>query len=168
MWCEGLCCILITAVVAISLILILHYVYLLWNSDYWKKRGIFCPNSKALFGNLPGQVTGKRNIVYDLDDLYKAYKGQYACIGIYNFRQPRLLVLDPDVIKDILIKFFKYFQGTEFYGKIDRSSDPLFGNHPFFLIGDEWKTKRAEISPAFTNMRVSLSIFSKLLKSIDE
>ena len=163
MFCEGLCGTLITVVAIVILILVLHYFYLLWNSDYWKKRGIFCPDSKALFGNLPGQVTGKRNIIYDLSDLYREYKGKYPYIGIYNFRLPRLLVFNPEIIKSILVKYFKHFQGTEFYGKIDRASDPLFGKHPFFLTGEEWKTKRAEISPAFTNTRVSLFIelFSK-------
>lgn len=136
-------------------VLALHYVYLLWNSDYWKKRGIFCPDSKALFGNLPGQVTGKRHIVYDMDDLYQEYKDKFSCIGIYQFREPRLLVFDPELIKDIMIKYFKYFQATELYERIDKKSDPLFGNHPFFLVGDEWKTKRAEVTPAFTSSRVS-------------
>lgn len=154
MWCEGFCGVLINILVIVFLILILHYIYLLWNSDYWKKRGVFCPDSKALLGNLPGQVTGKRNIAYDLDDLYKEYKDKFSYIGIFQFREPRLLVLDPEVMKDIMIKYFKYFQGTEFYGLSDKESDPLFGNHPFGLIGDEWKAKRAEISPGFTNLRV--------------
>jgi cytochrome P450 family 28 len=155
MFCEGFCGVLVNVVLVIAAVLGLHYVYLLWNSDYWKKRGVFCPDSKALFGNLPGQVNGKRSIVYDLDDLYQKYKGQHSCIGIYSFRQPRLLVLDPELMKDIMIKYFKHFQGTEFAFKIDPEKDPLFGNHPFFLVGDAWKSKRNEISPAFTNTRVS-------------
>lgn len=93
--------------------------------------------------------------MYEMDDLYKKYKDQHGYIGIYSFRQPRLLLLDPEIIKDVLIKYFKYFQGTEFFGKIDHNSDSLFGNHPFFLAGDEWRNKRAQISPAFTNTRVS-------------
>lgn len=155
MWCEGLCGISLNIFLFIFLVLLFHYVYLLWNSDYWKKRGVFCPDSKALFGNLPGQVNGKRNIMYELEDLYKEHKGKHGYIGIYKFRQPRFLVFDPEIMKDIMIKYFKYFQGTEFYGKIDKSSDPLFGNHPFVLVGDEWKQKRSEISPAFTYSRVS-------------
>lgn len=132
-----------------------HYVYLLWNSDYWKKRGVFCPDSKALLGNLPGQVTGKRNILYDIDDLYQEYKDKFGYIGVYQFREPRLLIFDPNIIKDIMIKYFKNFQGTELHGKFDKDSDPLFGNHPFVLVGDEWRTKRNEMVPAFTNTRVS-------------
>lgn len=154
MWCEGVCGFFVNIFLIILTVLVLHYVYLLWNANYWEKRGIFCPDSKKLFGNLPGQVNGKRNIMYDLDDLYQKYKDKFGLIGIYNFRSPRLLVFDPEIIKDIMIKYFKNFQGTELYGKIDKNSDPLFGNHPFVLIGDEWKTKRNELSPAFTNSRV--------------
>lgn len=156
---DGLCGVLISAVAVIIFLLIIHYVYLLSNYNYWKKRSVFSPNSSSLVGNLPGQVTGKRHFVYDLDDLYKEYKNKHPFIGIFHFRQPRLLVFDPEIIKSVMIKYFRYFQGTEFTGKIDKSSDKLFGSHPFFLVGDEWRSKRAEISPAFTNTRVSPSIF---------
>lgn len=143
-----------TVLLIIALVLGFHYIYFIWNADYWKKKGVFSPNSSALLGNLPGQVNGKRHLIYDLDDLYQKYKSQHPYIGIFQFRQPRLLVFDPEVIKDILIKNFKNFQGTEFYTRIDKTSDKLFGEHSFLLIGEEWKTKRNEISPAFTNNRV--------------
>ena len=155
MFCDGWCGFSVNFILIISVVLSVHYVYLLWNSDYWKKRGIFCPDSKALIGNLPGQVTGKRHILYDLDDLYQKYKNKFGCIGIYQFREPRLLLFDPELIKDVLIKNFKNFQATEMYEMIDESSDQLFGKHPFFLIGEAWKTKRNELVPAFTNNRVS-------------
>lgn len=155
MWfCDGVCGIIEKFFVFIVAVVAVHYVYLLWNSDYWKKRGVFSPDPRALLGNLPGQITGKRSQMYEIDDLYKKYKSTHGYIGIFNFREPRLLVLDPEILKDIMIKYFKYFQGTEMYGIIDKQSDPLFGNHPFMLAGEAWKTKRAEVSPAFTNSRI--------------
>ena len=159
MICECLLGYFLYLLLTIIVILVLHYVYLLWNSDYWSKIGVFCPDSKALFGNLPAQVSATRNIVYDFDDLYQQYKGKYPYIGIYNFRQPRLLVFDPLIIKDILIKYFKHFQANELTDRVDVKSDPIFGNHSFFLINDEWKTKRSEIAPAFTISRVSHILF---------
>lgn len=135
-----------------------HYVYLISNFNYWKKRGVFSPNPMALFGDLPGRVKGDRHIYLDLDDLYQKYKKSHSHIGIFNFRSPRLLVFDPEVSRDILIKNFKNFGATEFYGFVDNKSDSLFGNHMFFLIGDEWKQKRQDFSPAFTNNRVSLGL----------
>lgn len=155
----GLCEVLTTVLLVIVGILGIHYIYFMWDANYWKKKGVFSPNSRALLGNLPGQVTNKRHIIYDMDDLYQKYKSQHSYIGIFQFRQPRLLVFDPEVIKEILIKNFKHFQGTELYTKVDKSSDPLFGEHSFVLIGDEWKTKRNEVSPAFTNNRVSSIVF---------
>lgn len=37
---------------------------------------------------------------------------------------------------------------------IDKKTDPLFGRNPFLLRGEEWKEKRAEITPAFTISRL--------------
>jgi cytochrome P450 family 28 len=160
MWfCEGICGTLSNVLLIIVVILALHYVYLLSNRNYWINRGVFSPNPSALFGNLPGQVNGKRHMMYEMDDLYKKYKSSHAYIGIFNIRSPRFLVFDPEVAKDILVKYFKNFQGTELYGKIDEKSDPLFGNHMFFQIGDEWKNTRQAISPAFTNNRVRNNFF---------
>lgn len=136
---------------------ILHYLLLTWNSNYWKKRGVFSPNSHNIFGNLPGQINGKRHLMYDLDDLYKKYKNKHRAIGIFSFREPRLLVLDPEMVKDVMITHFKHFQASEFNAKLDTSSDRLFGNHPFFLSGEKWKEVRSDIAPSFTNCKVSSS-----------
>lgn len=38
--------------------------------------------------------------------------------------------------------------------QVSKEVDPLIGLNPFFLRGDEWKEKRGEISPVFTNARV--------------
>lgn len=70
-------------------------------------------------------------------------------------RSPQLLAIDPEFIKDIMIKNFKNFPDNDFIDIIDKESDPIFGRNPFFLTGDEWKEKRAEITPAFTPSRVS-------------
>jgi cytochrome P450 len=93
--------------------------------------------------------------MYEVEDLYTKFKNQHPYIGIFNFRSPRLLVFDPQLSRDILVKYFRQFQATEIYDKIDEKSDPLFGNHMFVLIGEKWKTKRQEMSPALTNSRVS-------------
>lgn len=146
---------LLTIFGVIIVVVLGHYVYLLSNRDYWKNRGVFSPNPTALTGDLPGQINGKRHLMYELDDLYKKYKNRHSYIGIFRFRNPRFLVLDPEVAKEILIKHFKNFQATELYGKIDVNSDPLFGNHMFFQVGEEWKKTRQSISPAFSNNRVS-------------
>ncbi|XP_070508784.1 probable cytochrome P450 28a5 [Chironomus tepperi] len=173
MWfCEAICGFLTNILLFIVVILALHYVYLLSNRNYWINRGVFSPNAGSLFGNLPGQVNGKRHIMYELDELYKKYKNSHSYVGIFNFRSPRFLVLDPEIAKDILVKYFKNFQGTEFYGKVDEKSDPLLGGHMFVHIGDKWKNTRQSISPAFTNLRIKathpiyVNVYDKMKKFI--
>lgn len=53
-----------------------------------------------------------------------------------------------------MIRNFKNFHDNEFGDMFDKKSDPLFARNPFMLKGDEWKEKRAEITPAFTLSRL--------------
>lgn len=83
------------------------------------------------------------------------YKERTPFVGIYSKRKPQLLATDPALINSILIKDFKNFAENE-YGEMDRfTADPIFGQNPFILAGDEWKNKRSETTPAFTVLRVS-------------
>lgn len=51
--------------------------------------------------------------------------------------------------------FLSYqFANRLLYIQINRDKDPIFGRNPFMLTGDQWKEKRAEITPAFTPTRV--------------
>ena len=50
--------------------LLLLYVYLTWNFDYWSKRGVPSAKAKILFGNLPSVITRKTHMTSDFDKLY--------------------------------------------------------------------------------------------------
>lgn len=64
------------------------------------------------------------------------------------------MALDANLCRDILIKNFKSFQVNEFADMINKELDPILAHNPFFLTGNDWKEKRAEITPAFTVSRV--------------
>jgi cytochrome P450 len=66
------------------------------------------------------------------------------------------MVMEPELIKEVLIKSFKNFRDNEFAGLMSQDDDPLFSRNPFFLKGEEWKEKRAEITPAFTANRLKV------------
>lgn len=55
-----------------------------------------------------------------------------------------------------MTRYFKSFHDNEFSKMIDPKKDPLFARNPFMLTGEEWKEKRAEITPAFTNNRLKV------------
>lgn len=82
------------------------------------------------------------------------FKGKTPFVGIIQIRTPRLVVIEPELVKDVLIRNFKNFPDNEFSDMIDKDSDPLLSRNPFFLKGEEWKEKRAEVTPAFTASRL--------------
>lgn len=69
-------------------------------------------------------------------------------------RSPRIVILDPQLSKDILVKYFKSFRENEFSKMIDAKDDPLFARNPFLSRADNWKERRNEISPAFSTNRM--------------
>lgn len=83
------------------------------------------------------------------------FKGN-AFAGIFLMRTPQLLAIEPEFIKNVMITNFKNFHENDFFDVVDKETDSIFGRNPFFLQGEEWKEKRAEITPAFTPSRVSL------------
>lgn len=85
---------------------------------------------------------------------FREFKAVTPFVGMIEVRSPRLLIFQPELIKDVLIRKFRHFHDNEFGDTIDKKADPLFGRNPFFLKGEEWKEKRAEISPAFTTSRM--------------
>lgn len=129
------------------------YLFLVWNFNYWKKAGVKGPKPRLFFGNLPSILTQKQHIFYEYLKIYNDYKTEPA-VGYFSARTPQLMVRDPELIKEVLIKGFRNFSANDFSDVVDEKSDPLFARNPFSLSGEKWKTRRAEITPAFTNNRI--------------
>ena len=95
------------------------------------------------------------SISYQRVTIFREYKGKTPFVGIFQMRKPVLLVLDPELLKDIMIRNFKNFQNNGFSWVVDKETDPVMSRNPFMLENEEWRSKRAEITPAFTPNRVS-------------
>jgi cytochrome P450 family 6/cytochrome P450 family 28 len=83
-------------------------------------------------------------------------------VGLFSGTTPQLMLLDPVLVKEVLLKNFKSFTDNEFAGFVDEKSDPLIARNPFTLTGEAWRTRRNEISPAFTGTRVNCSDYFKI------
>lgn len=70
--------------------------------------------------------------------------------------QPVIVIRNPDVINDILVKDFASFADNDF--DIDEQTDPIFGRAPFILKGQRWKHVRAQSTPSFTSGKVYYSL----------
>lgn len=67
------------------------------------------------------------------------------------------MIREPELIKNIVVKDFKHFQNNDI--DIDKNVDRIFGRNPFALKGNEWKTKRAQLTTCFTSGKVRVGIY---------
>lgn len=109
-------------------------------------------------------ILSNPNLAYFL--LLSDYKNRANFVGIYQMRSPRVLVLAPELVKEVLVRNFKSFHDNEFSQMFQAENDPLFSRNPFLSRGDEWKERRNEISPAFSANRVK-AIYS-LIEHVQE
>ncbi|XP_016925716.4 probable cytochrome P450 28a5 [Drosophila suzukii] len=141
---------LILVLLAVGLL----YAVLIWNYDYWRKRGVPGPKPKLLCGNYPNMIAMKRHAIYDLNDIYRQYKHNYDAVGIFGSRSPQLLVVNPQLARRILVSNFKNFHDNEISKSVDEKSDFIFANNPFTLTGEKWKNRRADVTPGLTMGRI--------------
>ncbi|XP_061394730.1 probable cytochrome P450 28a5 [Musca vetustissima] len=147
---------------------ILLYIFLVWNFDYWKKRGVTGPKPRPFLGNFPSVFTQKSHISCDIREIYEAYKTTDNYVGIFNCRTPLLMITNADLIKQILVKDFQKFRDNEISTMVDEKSDFTMANNPTAMKGDEWVERRAELLPglAMTRLKSGFSVTSKICKKL--
>lgn len=62
------------------------------------------------------------------------------------------MLRDPEVIKQLTIKDFEYFENHPMH--IDDKADAMFGSSLFFMHGEKWRDMRSTLSPAFTGSKM--------------
>jgi len=122
------------------------YIYFKVSFSYWKKRGVPTLNPTPPFGDIGAAFFKQKNAIQLINESYKAFDGEKFG-GLYTFTVPSLLVRDPEVIKDILVKDFDKFHSRGF--GINEKAEPLQG-HLVALSGSKWRNLRVKLSPTFT------------------
>ncbi|KAH8311899.1 hypothetical protein KR044_008518 [Drosophila immigrans] len=138
----------------LGLLVALGYRFLTWNFGYWRKRKVPGPTPKALTGNFPNMYTMKRHPLYDMKDVYRKYKQDYDMVGIFLGRSPQLLVLSPELAHRVFVTDFKSFHDNELGNVVDEKSDYILANNIFSMKGEQWKQRRADITPGLTISRI--------------
>lgn len=124
------------------------YFYIKHTFSHWKRRGIPYLEPTIPFGNFGPLIRKVRSIGQNLHDLYDASREPF--IGIYLTTRPALLIRDPKIAKDILIKDFQHFRNRGFH--LDEKVDPLVAN--LFSSDKNWKEMRRQQSPAFSSSKL--------------
>lgn len=79
-------------------------------------------------------------------------------------RTPYLMIRDPEMINNILLKDFSYFPNRGIYS--DFSTNPIT-EHLFFMNNPKWRIIRNKLSPAFSSGKLKL-MFDQIKECGDE
>ncbi|KAK9503566.1 hypothetical protein O3M35_010098 [Rhynocoris fuscipes] len=143
--------------ILILILIAIVYLYSVWNYSYWKIRNVPYPKPTPFFGNIMDSVFFKKSPGECHQEIYWQYPNE-RFVGIYQMRLPTLLIRDPELIKQILIKDFEHFMDRGFY--TDEEREPLTA-HLVNLAGQRWKLLRNKLTPAFSSGKIK-QMFSLL------
>uniref|UniRef100_A0A6V7J298 Cytochrome P450 n=1 Tax=Bracon brevicornis TaxID=1563983 RepID=A0A6V7J298_9HYME len=132
------------AICSLPLLLLLFRIYAKYKLNYWKRRGVEqLSASDFLFGDFKDAVLFRSAPGWHLGQLHRAAKEDSPFIGFYIFHKPCLLLRDPEIIKQILIRDFENFSDRHFAGSQQKDSIgmdnflyELFGN--FYGLAIHW------------------------------
>lgn len=97
----------------VTVVFIALYYYFTAKFNFWKDRSVPGPKPIPVFGNIFWPMIGKVSIAEYLQKLHNEYKDE-PMIGLFVRRTPHLVIQDPELIKDVLIKDFSKFANRGF------------------------------------------------------
>ncbi|XP_011494405.1 PREDICTED: cytochrome P450 6A1-like [Ceratosolen solmsi marchali] len=136
----------------VTTVLLLIYIYLKkFVYSYWSKHQVPHEDPTVIIGTVDKQLLMQKITIGTLcKNSYEKFKN-HPFHGMYMFFSPTLMVNDPDLIKDILIKDFSHFVDRGLC--VNEDIDPLCANM-FQTSGEKWKTIRTKCSVFFTSSRL--------------
>ncbi|XP_008183473.1 probable cytochrome P450 6a13 [Acyrthosiphon pisum] len=151
--------------------IIVTIVYYFCVSTFKKWENLNVPYIKPvpLFGNFLNVALGKEHHIDFYNKFYHKFAGhKYA--GVFQMRLPILMIIDPEIINDVLIKDFSSFPNRGF--SVDFKANPL-SNNLFLMENPQWKIIRNKLTPAFTSGKLKVmydqikECGEELMKNID-
>jgi len=133
--------------VLLAIFAILIYLFDQHFHSYWYNRFIPFKDPKFLFGELGRLVVQRKCIGEFIGQIYQNHK-QKNILGLYFLYRPILVINDPQLIRDVMIKDFVHFHDRGF--PIDEEVDPLFA-HLLMISGQRWRDLRVKLTPLFSS-----------------
>lgn len=132
----------------LALLILFGYFYFIWTFNFWKNRNVRGPTPTLVFGNFWDVIINRISLGDQLTKFYNQFPNE-PFVGIFDKRTPMLVMKDPDLIKDVLIKDFSVFadRGIPTFEKVE----PLSSLQLVTLEPERWRPMRNNLSPVFTS-----------------
>ncbi|XP_063549055.1 cytochrome P450 6k1-like [Cydia strobilella] len=129
------------------------YVYCRRKLSYWTNRGVEQVHSTHwLFGDFKEGILFRSAPGWHLGTLYRRARRDAPFVGFYIFHKPCLLLRDPNVIKQILVKDFENFSDRNFAGRSQKDSIGM--TNLFGIRNPAWRYLRQKISPTLRKSKL--------------
>ncbi|XP_013192856.2 cytochrome P450 6B7 [Amyelois transitella] len=132
-------------------IFVLLYAFYLFSKrkhNYWKQKGVKSPDPMPVVGNFGKVMLLKESVQKLFQNTYKQYPNE-KIVGLYRGFTPMLLLRDPELIKQVLIKDFPLFQDRGM-----STSRSKLGKNLFEADGETWRILRQKLTPVFTSKKL--------------
>ncbi|KAF2879259.1 hypothetical protein ILUMI_26905 [Ignelater luminosus] len=129
-------------------------LYFKWSVTYWKRKNVPFINPSFPFGSVGNFLLKKEFVGHRLKKLYDELRSSgHKHGGVYLVTLPIYIVIDPEYLKNIMLKDFQYFMDRGIYH--NEKDDPLTANL-FSLEGQKWKNLRSKLTPTFTSGKMKM------------
>lgn len=142
-----------------AIVIGLAYLWLKHRFSYWERRGVKGPKPMFIFGNLFKSITFQEHISIAHQRWHNSYS-DVPYIGFYKLLQPAVMIRDPELQREILVKAFMNFHKNDV--SITDHDDLLKAN-PFFSVGEEWRHNRTLFGTFFSSNKIR-SVFPAMLQ----
>lgn len=116
------------------------YLYMKYKHTYWKRKGVLSLPGHWLFGNVEDAVLMRSASSHVFGDLYRQASDSDDILGIYVFHKPFLLLRNPELIKQVLVKDFNNFSNRSFTA--ESFHDKIGSSNLFTIKNPKWKQLR--------------------------
>lgn len=114
---------------------------------HWQRENVPGPKPSLLTGNMGPTISMKKHFAEVCSEWYRKYSGE-PFIGYYKVFKPAILLRDPELVRNILVKDYASFSANDF--TFDERVEPLLVHNPFVVDGERWKSSRQLLTPIFT------------------
>ncbi|CAG9765040.1 unnamed protein product [Ceutorhynchus assimilis] len=136
-----------------ALIVALWYRYHYKPYRYWQKLGVKQYTTPwIIFGDFWPMFLGRMNVIELMDKFYKI-DSDARYVALYHLSIPSLLIRDPILLKQLLVKDFDHFTDHIDIAPSE-DKDGLWTQNLFALRGKKWRDMRSVLSGTFTSSKI--------------